>query len=117
MRKLFYFWWFSPQTGVLYPRLWLYGYQGYYMLVLFLSGFGLWGIARQSRRMCTQREALLIVVFLVGLSGLQSFYYVEGRHRWAIEPLVIVLTGGSVVGLSRVVTTRWRNRLTASNSC
>lgn len=117
IRKLFYFWWFSPQTGVLYPRLWLYGYQGYYLLVLFLSGFGLWSIARQSRRMCAQHGALLIVAFLVGLSGLQSFYYVEGRHRWAIEPLIIVLAGGSVAGLSRAVTTRWRNRVAASNIC
>ncbi len=114
LRKLFYFWWFAPQTGVLYPVLWLRGYQVYYVLALLLTGLGLWGIVSRGRARA-RHECLLIVTLLVGLSGLQSLYYVEARHRWAVEPLVLVLAGGSMVGLSRAGTTRRGERVETSN--
>jgi len=49
-------------------------------------------------------------LFLLGLSGLQSLYYVEGRHRWAVEPLWLVVAGGGAVWAIEW----WRRRRIAS---
>ena len=46
---------------------------------------------------------MLLVVFMLGISVAQSFYYVEGRHRWGVEPLLLILVGG---GIAHVVRTR-----------
>jgi hypothetical protein len=41
-------------------------------------------------------KAVLLVMLLLALSGLQSLYYVEGRHRWAVEPLLLAISGGGI---------------------
>ena len=41
-------------------------------------------------------RGLLIAAFLLALSLLQSLYYVEGRHRWAVEPILIAISGVGV---------------------
>ena len=97
LKKFFQFWWFSDQTGLLYPQRWLRLYQAYYVALLLLAGAGVLSIA--ASRSGAWRDALLLVLFLLALSGLQSFYYVEGRHRWAVEPMVIALSGGGAAAL------------------
>jgi 4-amino-4-deoxy-L-arabinose transferase-like glycosyltransferase len=100
LKKFFYFWWFAPQSGVEYPRLWLRLYQAYYVGVLCLAAIGFWQSVRMNRAI--GNPVWLLLAFVLGLSGLQSFYYVEGRHRWAVEPAVIVLSGvGAAVLASR----------------
>jgi 4-amino-4-deoxy-L-arabinose transferase-like glycosyltransferase len=94
-KKFFYFWWFSAQTGVEYAGGWLRAYKAYYVGVIALALVGLWRVLAGPDVEAGQR-AVLLVGFLLSLSGLQSLYYVEGRHRWAIEPLVIVLSAGGV---------------------
>lgn len=98
LKKWYYFWWFSPETGTLYPRWWLYGYLTYYVPVLFLALAGAFGAVR--RRGPHANVVMLLVPMLLGLSLLQSLYYVEGRHRWAVEPLLLLLTGVGVASLS-----------------
>lgn len=96
MLKLWHFWWFAPQTGTLYPRLWLRLYQAFYMVLLVLAALGvaqLWA----SRR--ARKDALLAFAFMAVLSAFQSLYYVEGRHRWAVEPMIIAVSGGGLVFL------------------
>ncbi len=95
--KFFYFWWFGPQTGVLYPRMWRLLYMAYYVTALVLAGVGVRRLARAGGPPIGQ--ALVLGAFLLGLSALQSLYYVEGRHRWAVEPMVLVLSGGGVAAL------------------
>jgi 4-amino-4-deoxy-L-arabinose transferase-like glycosyltransferase len=95
--KFYSFWWFAPQTGVLYPGAWRALYMAYYSSVLVLAIVGAWTV-RRSGPPATQ-IGLVIAAFLLGLSALQSLYYVEGRHRWAVEPMVIVLSGGGVATL------------------
>ena len=113
LRKFFHFWWFAPQTGVLYPWLWLRGYQIFYVLALSLAAMGIWTIVGRGVTH-ERRDLVLLVVFLICLSALQSFYYVEGRHRWAVEPLVLALAGGGAARLIRSVSSRgrgWMNTL------
>lgn len=95
--KFFHFWWFAPQTGVLYPRTWLRLYQAYYVGILLLAVIGAAALVRSTG--AVRREALLLALFLLALSGLQSLYYVEGRHRWAVEPMMLAVSGGGVAAL------------------
>lgn len=91
--KFYAFWWFSPQSGTLYARNWLEIYKAFYTGVLVLAALGLrWIQVRRDPE--TYGRLVLLGLFLLGLSALQSLYYVEGRHRWAIEPLVLIVAGG-----------------------
>jgi hypothetical protein len=89
-QRLFYFWWFSPQTGLLYPPTWRLLYQGYYLLFLILCGIGLWSLSFQTSRL-SWRPLSLILLASVAISLAQSLFYVEGRHRWPVEVLLIPL--------------------------
>lgn len=103
--KLYYFWWFSPLTGLLYPARWLLFYKVFYVAVLLCAGWG--AIALVRARADGAQLLMLVGGLLLALSLLQSLYYVEGRHRWAIEPILMALAGG---GLSAM----WRRPLSAS---
>jgi 4-amino-4-deoxy-L-arabinose transferase-like glycosyltransferase len=94
LTKFFQFWWFAPHSGVMYPGWWLYGYAVYYVMVLALAGIGV--VAVINLDAWARQQALLLVVFVLALSGLQSLFYVEGRHRWAVEPMVMALSGAGV---------------------
>jgi 4-amino-4-deoxy-L-arabinose transferase-like glycosyltransferase len=93
VKKFFHFWWFAPQTGVLYPSGWRQIYMAYYVVVLVTAAAGV--IALRARR-DSIRLGLLVGLFLLGLSVVQSLYYVEARHRWAIEPMLMALSGGAI---------------------
>ena len=97
MLKFFHFWWFAPQTGVLYPASWRAIYMAYYVMCLLLAAGGAARLARAGAEAASL--GLLIAAFLLGLSVVQSVYYVEARHRWAVEPLLLVVSGGGVAAL------------------
>lgn len=102
IKKFVQFWWFTPQSGTLYPRLWVRGYQLFYLLLIWLVFVGVQRLLASGTS--SQRQAVLLIGgFLVSLSGLQSFYYVEGRHRWAVEPFLVLLAG---YGLSQLLNLR-----------
>jgi len=98
-KKLKYFWWFSPRSGLLYPRRWTLFYKLYYSVVL---AFGVIGIAAawRSPRPVTRAGAQTFVLLAAGMSAAQALFFVDGRHRWEIEPLLLVFT---VVGLVTVL--------------
>lgn len=98
-KKFFYFWWFSPQTGVHYPRGWFQIFLAYYLFALVSAAAGVWRIVGGSGEGNRIAQVFLIAAFLFALSALQSFYYVEGRHRWAVEPMILALSGGGVAAL------------------
>ena len=94
--------WFGPMSGWRYPRSYLRAYQAYYVLVLALAGVGLGSLWRRWARLdggSRITTALLVGTWLsVGLA--QSLFYVEIRHRWAVESLMLVL---AAFGLMRLV--------------
>lgn len=106
LKKWYYFWWFSPQSGLLYPRLWLWGYQVFYAVILcFVLASVIMLVARGTAE---QRQAVILIgLMLLALSLLQSLHYVEGRHRWAVEPFLLLLAGCSLAQLGRA----WHERL------
>ena len=95
--KFYYFWWYAPTTGLLYPAVWFQAYMAYYVIVLLLAAVAISRMARVGGPGLPL--ALLIGACLLVVSSFQSLYYVEGRHRWAVESLVLVFSGGGVASL------------------
>lgn len=89
LRKVWYFWWFPPDySGRKYygwvPGPLILGYRLLWICLMALAVFGSWKI----------REAETVLILWaapVALSVIHGFYYVEGRHRLLILPLIIVL--------------------------
>lgn len=96
LKKFYYFWWFSPQTGLLYPKAWTLIYRAYYGVIVFLFIAG--GIIAL-KRIAGSRKAAIFSFFITFIlfSLLHSLYYVETRHRWAIEPFMLIFTAYAVV--------------------
>jgi 4-amino-4-deoxy-L-arabinose transferase-like glycosyltransferase len=90
--KLGYFWWQSPQAGRLYPALLFRAYQFFYVAMMALV---LMGAVVERRR----REIWLVLGICLSIALVQSAYYVEGRHRLAIEPLLLLLAGPGLAWL------------------
>jgi 4-amino-4-deoxy-L-arabinose transferase-like glycosyltransferase len=90
--KLGYFWWQSPQAGYLYPGAGFRLYQAFYLALMALA---IAAVIRDRRR----PEVWLLASFCLAISLLQSAYYIEGRHRLAIEPILLVLAGASLAQL------------------
>ncbi len=104
--KLFHFWWFAPQTGVEYPSPWRILYMIYYVIALMLAAIGFRRALKTKGASwhCTS----LIVLLVVALSVLQSLYYVEGRHRWGIEALILALSGAGFAAAFDMAQRRWK---------
>lgn len=90
-RKFVYFWSFSPQAGLEYPRIWLILYK---MLYSFLSICFIAGIYFTWRNRCQISMAPVVFLFSIFMmvSLVHSLYYVETRHRWMIEPLLMIFS-------------------------
>lgn len=100
--KFFHFWWFAPQTGVRYPASWFWASAAYYVATLLCAGVGVHRILNVGPP--AVRQAVLLVALLLALSLLQSLYYVEGRHRWGVEPLLLVISGGGAAAVFQRLT-------------
>lgn len=95
LKKFLMFWWFAPQAGALYPRAWLMGYQLFYLAAAGLALLGMWSVARLGDP--RQRAATtLLAGSVLAVAAAQSLYYVDGRHRWSVEPLLLVLAGAGL---------------------
>lgn len=99
VRKFYYFWWLPAEAGVLYPSGWLSAYQVYTLAVYVFAVVGTIGILRSG----TSREReLLMTVGSIGLtlSLVHALAYVEGRHRWGLEPLVLLIAARGMVSVT-----------------
>jgi len=101
-RKFVYFWWMSPQAGLLYPASWLAAYGVYAALILTFAAVGSIAILRggspQERSLLGMLAAISVV-----LTVIHALSYVEGRHRWGIEPLLLLLTARGLFATARVL--------------
>jgi hypothetical protein len=103
--KLKAFWWGSETTGLEYPALWTPLYDAWYIAMLVFAAVGLWAMWRDERG---RSIAVLIVASLTLVAASQAVFYVEGRHRLAVEPLLLVLAG---VGLCQAAARAYLPRL------
>ena len=101
-RKFLIFWSFGPVSGVLYPAAYLYIYAAYYTVIVGLAVGGAWLLLTGRSERPESRMALgLIASVLLCVSLVQSVFYVEVRHRWGVEALVLAV---SAVALARLWT-------------
>ena len=98
--KLGTFWWGSDQTGLLYPALYLVGYRIWYVMAVVAAAVGV-----VNRRTTQQQREVLVLILgsAIVVSLTQAVFYVEGRHRVAIEPLLLVYAAGGLTWLYRRV--------------
>ena len=102
-RKLVFFWWRSPHTGLWYSPRWLTAYQAWYLVFIGCAILGVVALARgDPGRWAVAR---LILWLAVCFSAGQAIYYIGGRHRWTIEPVLGLLTA---VGFWWPWPRRWR---------
>jgi hypothetical protein len=99
VRKFAYFWWLPQTVGLFYPAAWLTAYQAYAVLLLSFAAIGAIGILRSGT--ADERDLLKLVV-VVGLSiaVVHALTYVEGRHRWGIEPLLLLISARGAFSLA-----------------
>lgn len=100
VNKLWYFWWRSPHTGLLYPAAWTRIYAAYYAVLAIAAAMAWWRAAR-SGDAAARNGAHLFLLLALAFSITQALFYVDGRHRWQIEPLMIVFAGASLPQLLR----------------
>jgi hypothetical protein len=98
-RKFVYFWSLPPQVGLMYPSSWLMVYEVYFAIVAVLAIVGAGCIIRDRN---VDEQALLstLVVIALVLATVHALSYVEGRHRWGIEPLLLLLTARGIFALA-----------------
>lgn len=105
-RKFVYFWWLSPQAGMLYPPGWLTAYETYAMVILAFALVGAVAILRggspEERNLLSMLAAMSLTLAII-----HALAYVEGRHRWGIEPLLLLLTAR---GIFAVASSLWNPR-------
>jgi 4-amino-4-deoxy-L-arabinose transferase-like glycosyltransferase len=101
LHKLEAFWWMSPSTGQLYPGQWAAVYGVWYVGTVVLA---LLGIRMGWRDQRAYQGIAFVLAALVVVSAVQALFYVEGRHRWGVEPLLLVLAGGGAAPLVKAAT-------------
>jgi hypothetical protein len=94
-RKFAYFWWLPAQAGLLYPPGWLAAYQVYAVLINTFAIIGAIAILRFGHDEARHLLATLAAIGLT-LAVIHALAYVEGRHRWGIEPLLLLLTARGI---------------------
>lgn len=85
--KFGYFWWATPHGGRSYPDGWYEVYLAGYLVEASLAAAGIALLWRGG----TRRELVYLVTMAVTLSAAQTFFYVEGRHRLLVEPILASL--------------------------
>jgi len=98
------FWWFGTVTGLNYPTSWFLVYAGYYVTIVAFALAGATLMVRRGRGL----ELLALAAMLGVVASVQALFYVEGRHRWAVEPLMLVLASVGIVDVARAML--WRVR-------
>lgn len=108
LKKIYFFWWFSPHSGLLYPATWLTAYKIYYAVILCFAVIGLL-VSLRSTQPSVRTVASLFLLLAGSVSVTQALFYVEGRHRWQIEPVLLVFTAtGFLYVLRRFSSSRFR---------
>lgn len=88
LKKFVYFWTAPPNSGQEYPRVFFAAYLGYYALIVVLSAVGLSAAWHQPDR---KPEVALILIYLASVALVHALMFVEMRHRWATEPLLLAM--------------------------
>lgn len=93
LKKVFYFWWFSPVAGSIYPKLYTHIYKIFYLVFFLLFLPGIYFSLRNKK---LNSYALLFLLLFFSLTWVHALTYVDCRHRWGIEPLASLFVAFSI---------------------
>ncbi len=95
LRKAFYFWWFSPQSGALYSKRYTKIYKIFHLLflVLFLAGVY---FSFKTRNNELNSSVYLFLLLFLSVASMHALTYVDFRHRLGIEPLMALFAGFAI---------------------
>jgi len=85
--KMFYFFWFSPTSGIEYPAGFLKMAKIYYLIFYSLFIYGVYYYIKNKK---DNLFLFLSFGFIICLAMAQSFFYVQLRHRIPVEPVMYV---------------------------
>ncbi|MFH1791944.1 MAG: glycosyltransferase family 39 protein [Candidatus Omnitrophota bacterium] len=97
LKKMYYFWWFSPYQGLLYSKAWLMMYKAYYLFVLIPAVISITLCLSGSLKRVDRRAMWLVLIVFIVLTCVHSLYFVEGRHRWAVESMLLIFTSSGLI--------------------
>jgi 4-amino-4-deoxy-L-arabinose transferase-like glycosyltransferase len=100
-RRLIDFWWFSQRWGLKFSRPARLVYRWWWIAILSLTVAGAFETFRLEPM--RRRSVWLLIGIAVLISVGQSVYYVEGRHRLAIEPLLMPVAAIGALFITRAV--------------
>jgi len=104
--KMRTFWWRIDSDPADYPRAASVAYATVYRTELALALVVAVMLLRSGPRTsgsADRASAALVLALLIAVSALQCAFYVQGRHRFLIEPLLLVFTAAGVVTLAREI--------------
>jgi hypothetical protein len=100
VKKFVYFWAVPPNSGQEYPPLYFTAYLAYYAVVVLTAAFGIAAAFQLPRH---RADAVLILIYFASVSIVHALMFVEMRHRWAAEPLMLALVPSGALAIWR----RW----------
>ena len=103
-RKMRTFWWRIDSDPRDYPRTASITYAAIYRTELALALFGAFVLFRSRGAASPSPDrwaAALALGLMIAVSVLQSAFYVQGRHRFLIEPLLLMFTAIALSTLAR----------------
>lgn len=100
LKKIKYFWWFTPTQGMEYPKLYFMIYKIYWMFILpsFLLGLYL-GFGKRPMPINNIYGLTLIMGLLISVTLVQASFNLDGRHRWLVEPFILIFAANGLDGL------------------
>ncbi len=109
-----YFWWPSALSGKApgyeYPEHYIRLYKIYYAVLLSVFLYQVFFIIRSIFRKDNYylSKELLILLSLAAISIPHTLMFAEGRHRFAIEPLLLIIASRRIVLWSKTLTAKLR---------
>lgn len=93
LKKFWYFWTFPPNSGQQYPARFFDLYLAYYALMVLTAATG---IAVAFKQPAQRPDVVLVLIFFASLAVVHALVFVEMRHRWAAEPLMLVFVPAGI---------------------
>lgn len=108
-RKMRTFWWRIESDPADYSPLISAAYEVIYRAELALALIGMFFVFRPPGTAAPAPDRMaagMAVALMIAISVLQSAFYVQGRHRFLIEPLLLIFTACGLLGAVRMGTGR-----------
>lgn len=98
-KRFYYFWWFSPLEGMRYPHAWLILYKAFYTFILLTALYAVvYMFINRKRNIDVYLPGIyFVVISVLVLAVAQTLFYVEGRHRWVVEPVLMIFSSWTIV--------------------